>query len=97
MYDSEEDDDDFIAQQSALMQAKYGVEAKKQNPLGAEKKKIFDSADHEMKMQQMREAAGMGPHGEGGSPHGQEEEKKEESWEKDDVIELRVFKSEISF
>ena len=66
---SDSDDDDFIAKQAQMAQAKYGGMQKK-TPMLSEDKKKFDSADYYQKQAQVMKAAGMEVEGEG-------EEKKE--------------------
>ena len=68
MNSSDEDDDDFIAQQAALAAAKHGLP--KKNAMIKQENKKFDSADHEMELEQLRSAAGLA--------EGKKEEEKKE-------------------
>ncbi|CDW79667.1 UNKNOWN [Stylonychia lemnae] len=69
--DPSEEDDDIIAQQAALAQAKFGG-LKKKNPVMQGDKKKFDSADYFTEHEKLKEAAGLGKQNE-------EEQKNQES------------------
>ena len=55
----QQEEDDMIAQQEALAMAKFG-KLKKKNPATQKDQKKFDSADHEMEQQKMKEQIGLG-------------------------------------
>jgi hypothetical protein len=65
-------DEDLIAQQAALANAKFGGIHKK-NPLVSQDKKKFDSADYFKEHENLKEAAGLSE----GTKQNQEETKKE--------------------
>ena len=52
-------DEDIIAQQAALANAKFG-NVQKKNPLVSQDKKKFDSADYFQEHENLKEAAGLG-------------------------------------
>ena len=55
-------DDDVIAQQAALANAKFGSVVKK-NPMVSQDKKKFDSADYFKEHEDLKKAAGLGGQG----------------------------------
>ncbi len=64
-----DDEDDFIAQQAALAQAKFGG-LKKKTPMVQDEKTKFDSADHFSQLEKMKQQAGID-----GKPPGEETKK----------------------
>jgi len=74
MEGSDSEDEDFIAQQAALAQAKFAGKMPQKSPLIQAEQKKFDSADYQMQMEKMKQTAGISSHG----AAAMEEEKKEE-------------------
>ncbi len=60
MNDSDEEEEEFIAQQAKLAEAKFGGLKKKNPNTDADKKTRFDSADYFKEHENLKEAAGLG-------------------------------------
>ena len=59
---NQDEEDDIIAQQAQLAQAKFGG-LKKKSPMMQPEKKKFDSADYFTEHEKLKEAAGLGSSG----------------------------------
>ena len=77
--ENSDSDDDVVAQQAALANAKFGSVVKK-NPMVSQDKKKFDSADYFKEHENLKKAAGLGE-GEGAV----EEEKKDGQWNRNSL------------